>query len=33
MLITFAAIRSAVFVWCRPWNVVRPSCSVMLSSE
>ena len=33
MLITFAAISSAVFVWCAPWNVVSPSWSVMLSSE
>ena len=27
------AISSAVFVWCAPWNVVRPSWRVILSSE
>ena len=31
MLITFAAISRFVLLWCAPWNVVSPSCSVMLS--
>ncbi len=33
MLITFAAISSAVLVWCAPWNCVSPSWSVRFSSE